>query len=293
VPPFTDQTYRTLVECCCRDRRPDLAQAFFGRFLKTGLKSEELVANTLRRCLTLSSSSSTSAFWSPIAAFSVATERARAGTLSPEDAHHLFDRLLGQSIPVAQPFLNRFLAALARAPEGPALAVALFNRVYREEGSLQVAPVSVHTYNIIMDSCCRASRADLGLAIFGRFLRTGMETNQDTANAFLKCLCYAKRTDEAVDVLLHRMSELGCAPDPFSYSIVAKGLCDDGRSQQALDLLQMVVKERGARSLDVVVYNTVIHALCNEGQVSKACNLLHEMMQQGVMPNVATYASIY
>jgi pentatricopeptide repeat protein len=89
------------------------------------------------------------------------------------------------------------------------------------------------------------------------------------------------------------MSKLGCAPDPFSYSIVAKGLCDDGRSQQALDLLQMVVKERGARSLDVVVYNTVIHALCNEGEVSKACNLLHEMMQQGVMPNVATYTSIY
>jgi pentatricopeptide repeat protein len=291
VPPFTDQTYCTLVECCCRDRRPDLALAFFGRFLKTGLKSEELVANTLHRCLPLS----TSAFWSPIAAFSAATERVRAGMLTPEDAHHLFDRWLAQPIPVAQRFLNRFLATLARAPsvrEGPALAVALFNRLYREEGGLQVAPVSIHTYNIIMDSCCRASRADLGLAIFGRFLRTGMRTNQNTANAFLKCLCYAKRTDEAVDVLLHRMSKLGCAPDPFSYSIVAKGLCDDGRSQQALDLLQMVVKEGGACSLDVVVYDTVIHGLCNEGQVSKACNLFHEMMEQGVMPTVLTYTSI-
>jgi pentatricopeptide repeat protein len=213
----------------------------------------------------------------------------------PEDAHRLFDGLLGQSIPVPVRLLNAFLAALACAPsgrEGPALAVALFNRVRREDGGLQVAPLSVHTYNILMDCCCRARRPDLGLAIFGHLLRMGMKTGQITANAFLKCLCYAKRTDEAVDVLLHRMSKPGCAPDAFSYSIVAKGLCDDGRSQQALDLLQMVVKEGGACSRSVVVYSTVIHGLCNEGEVSKACNLFHEMMQQGVMPNVVTYTSI-
>jgi pentatricopeptide repeat protein len=192
-------------------------------------------------------------------------------------------------------FLNAFLTALGRAPtgrEGPALAVALFNRVHREEGGLQVAPLSLRTYNILMDCCCRARRPDLGLAIFGRLLRMGLKANQITANTFLKCLCYAKQTDKAVNTLLHRMSDLGCAPDAFSYSFVLKGLCDNGRSQQALDLLQMLAKQGGACSLNVVVYNTVIHGLCNEGQVSKACNLFHEMVQRQVVPNAVTYSMI-
>jgi pentatricopeptide repeat protein len=215
--------------------------------------------------------------------------------LCPEDAHNLFDALLSQANPVPVRFLNRFLTALAGAPagrQGPAFTVALFNRVFREEGGLQVAPLSVHTYGILMDCFCRARRPDLGLAIFGRLLRSGLKTEQVTANTLLKCLCYAAQTDEAVSTLLHSMSKLGCAPDAFSYSIVAKGLCDDGRSQQALDLLQMVVKEGGGYSLDVVVYSTVIHGLCNEGEVSKACSLFNEMMQQGVMPDVVTYTSI-
>ena len=88
-----------------------------------------------------------------------------------------------------------------------------------------------------MDCCCRAHRPDLGLAFFGRFLRTGLKTEQITASTFLKCLCYAKRTEEAVNVLLHGMSELGCVPNAISYSIVLKSLCKNSMSQRALDLL--------------------------------------------------------
>uniref|UniRef100_A0A8I6WEX4 Pentatricopeptide repeat-containing protein n=1 Tax=Hordeum vulgare subsp. vulgare TaxID=112509 RepID=A0A8I6WEX4_HORVV len=128
-----------------------------------------------------------------------------------------------------------------------------------------------------MDSCCRARRPDLGLAFFGRFrfMRTGLKADQIVANSLLKCLCHSKLTDEAVNVLLHRMSEFGCVPDAISYSIILKSLCDDSRSQQALYLLEMV-RKGDACSLDVVAYSTVIDGFF---KVSKACNLFHEMMQ--------------
>jgi pentatricopeptide repeat protein len=88
-----------------------------------------------------------------------------------------------------------------------------------------VAPPTVYTYNIIMDCCCRARRPDLGLAFFGRLLRIGLKLSQITANIFLKCLCDAKRTEEAVNMLLlRRMSELGCVPDSYSYNKVLKSL---------------------------------------------------------------------
>ncbi|KAF6993340.1 hypothetical protein CFC21_010246 [Triticum aestivum] len=237
--------------------------------------------------------------WSPHAAFAAATERVRAGTLSPEDAHHLFDELLRQATPVPSRSLDGFIAALARAPasaacirDGPALALGLFNRVCRDEAGARVAPRTIFTYGILMNCCCCAHRPDLGLALFGRFLRTGMKANEIIATTFLKCLCSAKRTDEAVNLLLHRIPELGCVRNAFSYSIVLKSFCENSMSQRGLDLLQMMAKEGGACSPNVVAYSTVIHGFFKEGETGKACNLFHEMMQQGVVPTVATYNSI-
>nr|QIP66404.1 restorer of fertility-like protein [Triticum aestivum]QIP66525.1 restorer of fertility-like protein [Triticum aestivum]QIP66727.1 restorer of fertility-like protein [Triticum aestivum] len=189
-----------------------------------------------RRCSSSTSISPPSRSWSPRDAFAAATERVRAGTLSPEDAHNLFDELLRQGTPVPERSLNGFLAALTRATssnacikDGPALALALFTRGCREEAGPQVAVPTVWTYNILMDCCCRARRPDLGLALFGCILRTGLKIDQITANTLLKCLCYAKRTEEAVYVLLHSMSKLGCVPDAFAYNIVLKSLCVLGK----------------------------------------------------------------
>uniref|UniRef100_A0ACD5ZRQ9 Uncharacterized protein n=1 Tax=Avena sativa TaxID=4498 RepID=A0ACD5ZRQ9_AVESA len=180
-----------------------------------------------RLCLLRHSSSSTptsilppSRSWDPRAAFAAATERVSAGMLSREDAHNLFDELLRQTTLVLERSLNNFFAALARAPSyddrriGPALALALFNRVWREEAGTRVAQPTVCTYNIVMDCCCRVRRPDLGIAFFGSILKTGLKIDLVIATTLLKCLCHAKRTDEAVNVLLHRMPELGCVPGP-------------------------------------------------------------------------------
>jgi hypothetical protein len=99
----------------------------------------------------------------------VATGRVLSGTFSPGDAHHLFDELLRQGIPVPERPLHSFLAALARAPasdacsDGPALAIDLFRRMNRGAGP-QVFLPTPYTYNIFMDYCCRARRLDLTLA---------------------------------------------------------------------------------------------------------------------------------
>ena len=84
-------------------------------------------------------------------ALSAATGRGGAGTLCEADAHHLFDELLHQSARVPERALNGFLAALARAPlssgcgNGPALVVALFNRMSRDSAARRVLPPTVHT----------------------------------------------------------------------------------------------------------------------------------------------------
>ncbi|KAI4982037.1 hypothetical protein ZWY2020_022529 [Hordeum vulgare] len=266
--------------------------------LRLRLRHSTSIAPVPHLCSSSISTSPPSRSWYPYAAFAAATERARAGALTPEDAHHLFDELLRQATPVPARSLNGLLTALSRAPDtescrdGPALALALFNRIRREEAGSRVVSSTIFTYGILMNCCCRTRRPELGLALFGRVLRMGLKTNVVVVSTVLKCLCGAKRTDEAVNILLHRMSELGCVADAFSYTIVLKSLCDDSRSQRALDLLQMWEKERGVCSPNVVTYNTVIGGFFKEGEVSKACNLFHEMVQQGVVPNVVTYSLI-
>ncbi|CAD6333922.1 unnamed protein product [Miscanthus lutarioriparius] len=77
----------------------------------------------------------------PHLALGTATVLVRKGTFRSEEAHDLFDELLRQATHVPGRELNGFLAVLARAPasaayrDGPALAVALFNRAYRAHGT--------------------------------------------------------------------------------------------------------------------------------------------------------------
>ncbi|CAN6227923.1 unnamed protein product [Urochloa humidicola] len=233
----------------------------------------------------------------PLDALYAATERARAGTLRPADAHSLFDELLRGQTRVPERAMNAFFAALARAPpsaacgDGRALAVALFNRISRAAASPRAVAALLpteYTYNILIDCCRRARRPDLALAFFGRLLRTGLGIDVITFSGLLRCLCDAKRTDEALDVLLRRIPELGCVPNVISYSILLKGFCNEKNSQRAVELLRIMAEKGGVCSPNVVSYTTVMDGLFKEGEVAIACDLFNEMIQQGIPPTVET-----
>jgi pentatricopeptide repeat protein len=220
----------------------------------------------------------------------------RSGTFSPRDTHYLFDELLcqGTSVPVCPQ--NGFLAVLARAlasdacSDGPPLAIDLFCHMNRG-ADLQVFLPTPYTYDIFMGCCCRACSLDLMLAAFGRFLMIDMGTNDVIAfSSLLRGLCDVKRKEEAKDELLYRMSKLGCVLDVFSCTIVLKGLCGNGRSLRALEIL-WTEGTGGACLQNVVAYNTLICSFFKEGEAAKACDLFHEMVQQGIPPSVATYST--
>lgn len=87
-----------------------------------------------------------------------------------------------------------------------------------------------------------------------------------------------------MDIVVRRMPELGCTPDVISCSTLLKGLCDEKRTQEALELLRMMVDGGGSCMPNVVSYNTVIDDFSKEGEVDKANSLL--------FVNVVTYSSI-
>uniref|UniRef100_A0A453DAX1 Pentatricopeptide repeat-containing protein n=1 Tax=Aegilops tauschii subsp. strangulata TaxID=200361 RepID=A0A453DAX1_AEGTS len=231
----------------------------------------------------------------PLAALAAATERVCAGTLRPEEAHHLFDELLSQAAAVPVRGLNNFLAALARAPpsstcsDGPGLAIALFNRMSQGAGARVVSP-TLCTYSILMDCCCRAGRPDLVVAFFGRLIRLGLRLNVIPFNNLLKGLCKAKRSNEALDLLLHRMPELDCAPDVFSYSIVINGCFKEGEVDKACNLFHGMI-QLGVQP-NVVIYTSIIDALSKCGAMDKAEVVFRQMVDKGIGPDVMTCTSL-
>ncbi|KAG0528424.1 hypothetical protein BDA96_05G010300 [Sorghum bicolor] len=223
--------------------------------------------------------------------------RARAGSLSVDDALKLFDEFLHHARPASIIAFNQLLAAVSSASRRGSsstseLVVSCFNRMIRDCCS-KVAP-DVFTYSILVGCFCRMGRLEHGFAAFGLILKTGWRVNDVVVvNRLLKGLCDAKRVGEAMGVLLRRMSELGCTPNVVSYNTLLKGFCDENRAEEALELLHMMADGQ-VRSCppNLVSYNTVINGFFTEGQVDKAYNLFLDMTDQGIPPNVVTYTIV-
>jgi leucine-rich PPR motif-containing protein len=216
--------------------------------------------------------------------------RARSGNLGLHDALKLFDELLLHARPASVRALNQLLSVVSRAKCSSSykLVVSRFNLMLRD-CSNKVAPDRC-TYNILIDCFCRMGRLEHGFAAFGLIPKTGWRVNNIVINQLLKGLCDAKRVDEAMDILLRRMPDVGCAPSVGSYNTLLKGLCDEKRAKEALELLRMMADGQGSSCPpDVVSYNIVIKGFFSEGQVDKAYSLFLEM---GVRPNVVTYNTI-
>ena len=169
------------------------------------------------------------------------------------------------------------------------LAIALFNRMSRGTGARVVSP-TLCTYSILMDCCCRAGRPDLVLAFFGRLLRLGLRLDIISSSNLLKGLCQAKRSNEALDMLLHRMPELDCAPDVFSFNIVINGCFKEGEVDKACNLFHEM-PQLGVQP-DVVTYTSIMDALSKSGAMDKAEVLLRQMVDQGIEPNIRTYSCL-
>nr|XP_051196633.1 protein Rf1, mitochondrial-like [Lolium perenne] len=107
-----------------------------------------------------------------------------------------------------------------------------------------------------------------------------------------------------VDVLLHRMPDLGCVPDAFSRNTVLKGLCDDRRSEKPdivtfnslIDGYCLVSKMQKASRFqsmtakpDTLTYGMVLDGLFKAGRIVGAKKMFREMIKSGVRFSIGTY----
>lgn len=116
------------------------------------------------------------------------------------------------------------------------------------------------------------------------FLRTshGWEVRVWTLNLVMEVLCMMRRPGFALQIS-QEMDYHDCYSDRESYGIPMKGLCEDGRLNEATHLLYSMFWRisRKGRGQDIVIYTILLNALCdNNGQVREAVDILLKILKK-------------
>ncbi|KAF3962048.1 hypothetical protein CMV_013400 [Castanea mollissima] len=102
-------------------------------------------------------------------------------------------------------------------------------------------------------------------------------------NLLMDALCQRGRSDLALQIFLE-MNYQGCYPNKEIYRMLMKGLCKEGRMNEATHLLYSMfwrISQKGSGE-DIVVYRTLLYALCDDQQVEKAVEILGKILRNGL-----------
>ncbi|KAE8659945.1 Pentatricopeptide repeat-containing protein [Hibiscus syriacus] len=113
--------------------------------------------------------------------------------------------------------------------------------------------------------------------------RLEVKSRVKSLNLLMEGLCQFKKSDLALNIF-HEMDFQGCYPDRESYIILMKGLCDDGRLDEAIHLLYSMfwrISQKGSGE-DIVIYHILLDAFCDDGKVEEALEILGKVLRKGL-----------
>ncbi|KAM7462407.1 hypothetical protein LguiA_030528 [Lonicera macranthoides] len=115
-------------------------------------------------------------------------------------------------------------------------------------------------------------------------------SNVVTFTNLIKGLFAQEKSSEAKKLLIKLVTKKQIDPNAATYGTVINGLYKSGNSKIAIELLSIM--ETFNFEADVYCYNMIIDSLCKVRIVSHAMNLLVELTENGISPNVVTYNSL-
>ncbi|KAF7083331.1 hypothetical protein CFC21_087140 [Triticum aestivum] len=163
-------TYNILIECCHRACRPDLGPAFFGRLLKTGIKTDVVTYSSLLKCL--------------------------CDMKRMEDALGVLLHRMPDDLPnvISYSVILKSFCDSGRSQ----LALDLL-RMMAEKGS-DHSP-SVVLYSLVIDGFLKEGEISKACNLLPEMMQQGVVPDVVTYNSFIDALCKARAMDTAEVVL--------------------------------------------------------------------------------------------
>ncbi|XP_023768922.1 pentatricopeptide repeat-containing protein At4g20740 [Lactuca sativa] len=159
--------------------------------------------------------------------------------------------------------------------------------VYEKMKKFGVKP-RVFLYNRIMDTLVKTNHFDLSMSVYNDFKNDGLMEEGITFMILIKGLCKEGRIEEALK-LLNQMRKL-CKPDVFAYTAMIRILI----SEQNLDGCLRIWGEMESDNVqpDAMAYTTLIMGLCKGNRVQKGYEFFKDMKQNRYLIDRAIYRSL-
>ncbi|CAN8245931.1 unnamed protein product [Cochlearia groenlandica] len=201
---------------------------------------------------------------------------------------------------------------------------------YLEEMKSKGIEPNVFTYSSLMDGLCKDGRSSQAMELYEMMIAKGCRPNMVTYSTLITGLCKEQKLQEAVE-LLDRMNLQGLKPDAGLYGKVISGFCAVSKFREAANFLDEMIlggitpnrltwnihvktsnevvrglctsypsrastlylsmKSRGI-SVEVETLDYLVKCLCKKGEFQKAIQLIHEILNDGCIPNKGTWKLI-
>ncbi|KAK9070949.1 hypothetical protein SSX86_009517 [Deinandra increscens subsp. villosa] len=140
------------------------------------------------------------------------------------------------------------------------------------------------SFNTILKIMVKESKLESAHRLFlENFGKWEVKSRSSSLTWLIDVLCEKKRSDLALQVF-QEMNNQYCYPTRETYQVLMKGLCEDGRINEAIHLLYSMfwkISRRGSGE-DVLVYKILLDTLCAHGHVDEAADILNKVLRKGL-----------
>lgn len=127
-------------------------------------------------------------------------------------------------------------------------------------------------------------------SLFRQMVDSGIEPDVFALNCLVKGYVLSLHVNDALRIF-HQMSVVySCQPNSFTYDYLIHGLCAQGRTNNARELLDEM-KGKGFVP-NGKSYNSLVNALALGGEVDDAVSCLWEMVESGRVVDLITYRTL-
>ncbi|XP_061348640.1 pentatricopeptide repeat-containing protein At2g15980 [Gastrolobium bilobum] len=147
----------------------------------------------------------------------------------------------------------------------------------------------VVSYNTIIGGFCKIGDVGRAEELFREMALAGIESTASTYEHLVKGYCNIGDVDSAV-LVYKDMSRRAFRPDASTLDMMVRLLCDKVRVQEALEFVRYAVGKFDLHPLEKS-YEALIRGLCFEGRMEEAMKLQAEMVGKGFRPNSEIYGA--
>lgn len=146
---------------------------------------------------------------------------------------------------------------------------------------------SVVTYTTILKAYCKQSKFSKAYDVLDEMITSGSPPNIVTYTTMMSYLVRSYKPDKALSIV-DKMKVYGCKPDTVFYNCLINTLGKLGKVQEAYQVFGFEMQNEGVNR-NSSTYNTMISLLCTHSREQEALDVLKEMENSDLGPDILTY----